>query len=496
MLAQENVVVDNQRGGQRAVLSFTPSEKGNFKYTVETPARPDETIRENNLQNLNITVTDPEIRILYAEGTLRWEYRYIKRVLERDPNVRLLSLVRLSEKTFYQQGNVTDIELAGFPKDLETLKRFNVIIVGDLPASALSREDMTNVREAVSAGAGFAMLGGYNAFADGGYAGTPIADLLPVAIETGGQDKNPFVPSLTDSGEVSPIFAGITDWFAGPSRRAGRELPALLGQTRIGRPKPGAVVLAENPLRSEEGANLPVLVAHNFGSGRAAAFAVDTTWQWYSSLRGMGLESPFVRFWGQFVRWLARRDAEEETGKPGVTAWVDKAFYNLGDEVTVTAEVRGADGLLTDKASVDAEVRGGEPLKAPLAAVAGSKGSYTATFKPGAAGVYDTTVSASEAGSGLGQAQAAFEVGVENAELRRIDLDEDNLRAIASASGGEYVPLVEFPSWAAAQKSAGETEQVIEVLNLRQPRVLYPLFILFVALMTAEWAWRKRLELP
>ena len=498
VVAQDNVAVDAERGDQRVVLSFTPAEKGNFKYTVEIPPRPEETIRENNVQTLNITVTDPQIRVLYVEGTLRWEYRYVKRVLERDPNVRLLALVRLSERTFYQQGNVTDVELTGFPKDLDTLKRFNVIILGDLPASALSAQDMTNVRDAVRGGAGLVMLSGYNSFADGGYAGTPLADVLPVTLDAadGGQDKNAFVPALTDQGEVSPIFAGITDYFAGPGRRAAREIPALLGQTKIGAPKPGATVLAVNPLRSDAAGSLPVLVTQAYGSGRSAAFAADTTWQWWSTMKGLDLDSPFVRFWGQMARWLARREGEDETGKPGVTAYVDKAYYSLGDEVVLTAEVRGADGLLSDKAAVDAAVAGPEPTKIPMGTIAGSKGSYTGRLKPSQPGTYEIAVNASEGGAALGEAKAGFEVGVENVELRRIDLDEDYLRKVAAESGGTYMPLVEFPTWAAKERSAGEAETVVEVLNLRQTRVLYPLFLLFVVMVTVEWVWRKRIEMP
>lgn len=498
VLAQENLALDTARGDQRVVLSFTPSRKGNFKFTVDIPRQSEEIISENNTRNLNITVADPQIRVLYVEGTLRWEYRYLKRILERDPNVRLLTLVRLSERTFYQQGNVTDIELTGFPSDLETLKRFNVIIIGDLPASALSRGDMANIDETVRAGAGLLMLGGYNSFSEGGYAGTPVAGALPVVVaETpAGQDRNEFVPQLTDLGELSPIFSGITEYFSGPARVAAREAPALLGQTIIGSPKPGASVLVSNPLRSDAAGDLPVLVVQDFGAGRTAAFAVDTTWQWYTAMKGMGLESPYVRFWGQFVRWLARQEAEEETGEPGVTVWIDKAFYGLGDDVRVTAEVRGADGLLTDKAAATAVLTGPEEITVPMGQEAGTKGRYRATLAPSLAGDYSVSVAATENGSELGSGLAAFEVGIENVELRRIDLDEDYLRSIASESGGQYIPLVEFPAYVAALRGENEAESTVVILNLRRKQVLYPLFIIFVALVTVEWIWRKRIEMP
>jgi uncharacterized membrane protein len=498
VLAQENLAIDSVRGDQKLVLSYTPIQKGNFKLSVKIPVQPDETIKENNARSLNITVTDARINVLYVEGTLRWEYRYVKRILERDPNVRLAALVRLSQRTFYQQGNVTDIQMSGVPQDLETLRKFNVIIIGDVPASAFSAADMANIRELVSSGAGFAMLGGYNSFADGGYAATPIADVLPVDLAdgAGGQDKNEFVPALTGEGEVNPIFAGITDYFGGPSRKPARDLPPLLGQSKIGRPKPAAAVLAVNPLRSDAAGSLPVIVVHNFGSGRAVAFAGDTTWRWYAPLVGLGMESPFVKFWGQLVRFLARREVEKESGRPGVTAFLDKAFYAPGDKVAITAEVRGSDGLLTDKAAVDAAVDGPAGFSTPLAAVAGSRGTYSAVIDAPAPGNYRVNVNAVQGAAPIGQAALGFDVEAEDVEMRRIDLDEDNLRRIASASGGLYVPLVEFASYVAGLEARGETEVTVEVLNLRRKGVLYPLFLIFIALATAEWVWRKRLEMP
>lgn len=497
VVTQENVILDTRRGNQKIVLPFTPTKKGNFKYTVKVAAQAGETILENNSRNLNITVTDPEIRVLYVEGTLRWEYRYLKRILERDPNMRLVALVRLSEKTFYQQGNCTDIELTGFPRDIETLKKFNVILVGDLDASAFSAQDRQNIRKAVYEGTGLMMLGGYNSFSPG-YADTPLAEILPVTIDpvSGSQDKNEFVPQLTDQGEVSPIFAGITDYFPGPGRQAVHQLPGLLGQVRLGRPKPGASVLAVNPLRNDSRGPLQVLVVQNFGAGRTAAFAGDTTWRWYAPMKGLGLESPYVRFWGQMIRWLARREAEQESGKPGVEAWLDKAFYALGDKVAIEARVRASDGLLTDGAAVKAAIGGPEKLQLPLGKAAGTAGAYEASFRPSRPGVYTLTVSAALDGKALGEMPLAFEVGKEDVEMRRIDLDEGLLRSIAAASGGSYVPLVDFPSFVANLQQKETTEKTVEFLNLRQKKVLYPLFLLFIALVTIEWVWRKRLQLP
>jgi uncharacterized membrane protein len=494
-IAAERLAVDGVRGDQEVVLSFTPEERGNFKYSVEVTGEPGENILENNFRSLNITVTDPQISVLYAEGTLRYEYRYLRRVLQKDPNLGFVALVRLDRNTFYQQGQVEGIELSGFPADVETLKKFDVLILGDLDASAFSERDFANIREMVYEGAGFLMTGGYNSLGTS-YDGTVAAEILPVATSDGTQDRNEFLPQLTDRGESSPIFAGITEYFGAPGRGASKKIPRLLGQVRLGRPKPAATVLAVNPLRRDEAGPLPVLVVGNFGAGRTAALAVDTTWRWYAPAKGLGLESPYVRFWGQLVRWLAGYEGEEEVGQPGLEAWLDKAFYALGDPVYISAKVRGGDGLLTDKARVQAHLEGPEEMTLSLGRAAGATNVYVGEVKPSKSGTYTLRLKAEVGGETAGETGVSFEVGKEDLEMRRVDLDEAALKRIASESGGEYMPLVDFPSYAGTLASARTTEKRVEFLSLRHRKALYVLFAVFVALVTAEWFWRRRLQLP
>ena len=54
-----------------------------------------------------------------------------------------------------------------------------------------------------------------------------------------------------------------------------------------------------------------MLAVQPVGKGRAAVFTSDTTRNWQQVPRAMDQESPFARFWGQMIRWLANRTAEE-----------------------------------------------------------------------------------------------------------------------------------------------------------------------------------------
>lgn len=68
---------------------------------------------------------------------------------------------------------------------LSELRRFDSIILQDIPADALTLDQQSALREFVrSLGHGLLALGGSNSYALGGYKGTPLEEVLPVTMET------------------------------------------------------------------------------------------------------------------------------------------------------------------------------------------------------------------------------------------------------------------------------------------------------------------------
>ncbi len=66
-----------------------------------------------------------------------------------------------------------------WPKRLEPGK-YDVILLGDIDSSAFSAEELAAMKLAVNRGAGLMMIGGLYNFGPGGYAETPLADVLPI----------------------------------------------------------------------------------------------------------------------------------------------------------------------------------------------------------------------------------------------------------------------------------------------------------------------------
>ncbi|KKK88790.1 hypothetical protein LCGC14_2739610, partial [marine sediment metagenome] len=243
------------------------------KLRIVAQPNPVEAVAEDNAAELHLLVTQPSIRVLYVEGTLRPEYKYLRRILATDPNVKLMSLVRLSENRFLAQGSIDNRQLQDLPRTDEEFGFFDVLILGDLDRTFLTRGQMDKIRQFVNDGKSLLMLGGRNSFGPGGYGGTPVEAALPVVCGSRSQQQETtrFVPQLTAGGQASPVFAGMAEFFGAPGRKPVKPLPALLGCVTVERAKPGAQVLAIHPNRRSATGPLVVLAVHNFGSGRAAA---------------------------------------------------------------------------------------------------------------------------------------------------------------------------------------------------------------------------------
>jgi uncharacterized membrane protein len=502
LLAAEPLRLDAAPGSQSIALTVTPTTVGRHTYQVTIPPDPAERRSENNSRQVHLLVTDPKIRVLYVEGVVRPEYKPLKSVLETDPNVELAALVQVRRGEFLQSGSLQGLTLSAFPQTIEDMRKFDVFILGDLDRSYFQAQQMENLKKAVSEGRGLLMTGGYNSFGPGGYEGTPVEAVLPVLVgpRDAGQETTPFVLKLTPEGADHPIFYGTTDFFQVQSARPREQLPELKGCTILGRARPGASVLAVHPARTGPSGPLIVLAVQPYGQGRTAAFAADTTYQWYLPFKALGRESPYVKFWGQMVRWLANKDIKEASDRPGVTLLVRKPYYNPGERVTVRAKVRAEEGRATNFAEVRAALLGPGPtdrknFSLPLAP--GGVGVYETELEPLDPGPYKVAVEARKDNQRLGDVEEVeFAVGRPNQEFERLNIDRALLKHLAQASGGQYYEPAAFADLVEALRGRTRKEDVHREVGLQTvPYFFAVLFGAFLLLVTGEWLVRKYYQL-
>ncbi len=490
-LERREITLDDVEGAQEVEFEIRPTVQGRHTYTVRVPAVGEEKIEENNQRSAVALVVEPGIRVLYLEGTLRAEYgALVQRFLSKDPDLEFCALLQTKTNVFLKRSNIEGLELDGIPSDPESISTFDVFLFGDLDSSYLRPEQQRLFVERVRDGAGLVMVGGYHSLGPGGYAGTPLGEVLPVALGDReiGQITDPFLPTLTPEGVHHPIFANIAGFFPtedGDSKVAG--LPPLLGCTRVGPARPGATVLATCPLADNRP---PVLAVQPVDKGRTAVFCGDTTRNWQQGPRAVDQDSPFLQFWGQLIRWLAGRSSEV-TAEASVVGSTDKGYYEPDQTVTLSAIVRDEEGEGTDDAAVTAKIKGpaGRPDEVELTVVPGPGGHYRGTYQPATAGPYEIAIEARLGEVALSADPIVIEVGRPNLEFEKLDLDEKTLGRIAANTGGRCVHI----STADHLIDQLDRTQRKKRVYLERPLFWPPLFwLLFVGLLTTEWVLRRR----
>jgi uncharacterized membrane protein len=249
-----------------------------FQFRLEP--LPSETVLQNNERTVLLRVEDEQPKILYVEGEPRWEFSFLRRAILSDKNLRLVTLLRQADGKFLRQGIESPKTLEkGFPVEKEELFKYKAVILGSVEASFFTFDQLRMISDFASLrGGGFLMLGGRNAYAQGGYINTPLEDLLPVYLSQGtgtaqGFQNQEFKVHLTSLGAQHPICRlsmsqdqNIKRWEAAPD---------LIGFNPTGGPKPGATVLALGSVLENSSQNPVILAYQRFGRGKSVAFTTD-----------------------------------------------------------------------------------------------------------------------------------------------------------------------------------------------------------------------------
>ena len=186
-LAERHDAGDGQSTTVR--VSFTTADAGPRLFRFRIEPQPDEQVTQNNARDALVEVSDRKERVLYMEGEPRFEAKFVRRAVEDDANLQVTILQRTAEDKYLRLDVGSPDELVGgFPKTREELFAYRAIILGSVEAASFSPDQLRMLADFVSKrGGGLLMLGGRRAFAEGGWAGTPVAEVLPVEFETGGR---------------------------------------------------------------------------------------------------------------------------------------------------------------------------------------------------------------------------------------------------------------------------------------------------------------------
>ena len=503
VIATESRVVETNDATISLRISHVPVETGFCRVQVTASLVPDGSrggravaLEGQPRAESLVQVTDNDLRVLYIEGRFRYETKFIAEALRSSKRITLDRCVL--HQPLRKAGR------SPLGERLEDWLGYHVILLGDVSADSFSAAQLEHIKTLVDQyGKGVAMIGGRKSFGGGGWQDTPLAAVLPVDLSrSAGQITQPVQPVPTRGGllaawmHIGGSGAGSEEASATACRKAWASLPPMPGANRLVA-KPAATVLAKGATGE------PMILYQRFGKGRALAIAFDTTWRWALSppveakaaakgaFDGAVLQK---RFWRQAVLMLAN---------PKGSVWVqaNRASYDLDalatgrEQIEVVAGAEDARGVPIADGPMRVTLTGPDGQVRPVALGRSDRMWRGVVVPPQKAGVYTLRAVATVEGQSR-RAEQTFTVVQRDLEALAVLADTSQLRAIARAGNGQYVPLRELGQLLAALKPAAEPRyrDVVESSPIL-PGWRWPVLLAIIGLLLGEWIVRKRIGL-
>ena len=489
IVSSQNVTLPPDGQSTTVRVNFTANDAGPRLFKVRIEPQSGEQVTQNNSRDALVEVWDRRERVLYMEGEPRFEMKFIRRAIGDDPNLAVTILQRTAEDK-YLRLDVSNAEevVGGFPKTREELFGYRAIILGSVEAASFTPDQLRMLADFVSKrGGGLLMLGGRRSFAEGGWAGTPVAEVLPVEFTDsprGQKQGEEYVASVS----THPTRAGLTYPVTqlGDTEQASSTkwdgMPSVTTVNPIHSVKPGATVLLTG--KTSDRQEQVVLAYQRYGRGKSLAFPVQDSWIWKMDASVAVEDTTHATFWRKLVRWLV-------DGVPDpveVTTSVDRV--EPGESVKLTGEIVDPTFTEVNDAHVVAEVKSpsGKTTEVPLEWTVSKDGEYKGAFVADEPGIYQVKATAVRNGTDLGSGVLHTRASAGDSEYFDAAMRSSLLNRLAEETGGRFFT----PSTAGALPEAisysGRGVTVVEERDLWDMPII---LMLILALIGADWGIRR-----
>ena len=467
--AQENMV-------------WTPPATGDYTLTMRVPRDMQELIPDNNKISAPISVRQEQLKVLVIESYPRWEYRYLRNALERDPGVEVTCLLFHPELPKVGGGRGY---IKRFPAANE-LSCYDVVFLGDvgIGPKQLTVEQAQALRQLVSAqAAGLVFIPGRAGWHDSLVSG-PLADLYPVVLDPGRtQGVGSGAPghfSLTEPGRRS-LLTRLEDTDQA-NAEVWRTLPGFYWYAGVQRAKSGTEILAVHERDTTASGRVPLIVTKTYGTGKVLFMGTDSAWRWRE-----GVEDRYhYRFWGQVARWMAYR--RQMAKGQSMRLFYSPDRPHVDDVVTLNANVMDSLGGPLDEGSVVVQAISPSGKTQTIRLQPGERdawGLFVGSFIPKEPGNYRLVASSAETGASV---QTDLSVQGLNRERKGRLARFDVLDEIARITQGKLAPISEVRSLLDYLATLPEPEPTVHRTRIWS----HPLWAGFLVLLLGVfWTARK-----
>jgi hypothetical protein len=463
---------------------WSPKKVGEYTLTIKVPPADDERITANNELSAPISIRKESLKVLVVDSFPRWEYRYLRNALARDPGVEVSCL--LYHPDLDAVGGGKDY-IKKFPKTLDELSKFDVIFLGDVGVGdgQLTGEDCRNIKGLVENQAtGLILMPGFRG-RQLSLMETQLSPLFPVLFDMrqprGWGSRVPAELQLTEAGSQS-LLTKLAD---SPKANTAvwRGLPGFQWYAPVLRAKVGSQVLAVHASESNENGRIALLATKTFGSGKILFMGTDGAWRWRE-----GVEDKYhYRVWGQVARWMAYQ--RNMAGGDSMRLFYSPDRPRTGETLSLNANVMALDGEPLQNGNVNVQIvaPSGNTQTVKLSAQSDEEqwGLFSGFFVPEENGEHFATVTCQETGASLDT-----KISVQGLEREKIGrpANLESLGEIAAITRGKMVSADQIQDLMDAIKDLKEPEPQIKRIRLWAHPIWAGTMILLLGLF---WVGRK-----
>lgn len=475
---------------------FVPDEAGRYVLAAEVEL-PDGEVHRTHRAQREISVRDDFLRLLSVEYEPTWEWRFLKEVFHRDPLVGQRGFRSYLRSADPQVRQSNELFLPTLALQRGEFFAYDVILLGDMPASALGTRFCEMAREFVGTfGGGLVVVAGPR-FGPGQLADTPLAEILPVEVgdQSRPSDQHEFVLRLASgAGKIDFMRLGADE---DESRRAWDNLGPLGWYQPVVRLHPRAIALAEHPTDTcvDGRTPQPLVAIRRYGRGEVVYLGFNETWR----LRRKHNETYYRRFWGQMIHRLGLSHAVG--GQKRFIVHTDRQQYRVDDSALVTVEAYDDQFQPLPDAKFPAGRLAAELIvPGPGLAATGSvqplkmekvrRGVFETRLALATAGEYRVRVDDPVTGQEI---ETRFQVTGLSVERRSSVRNVALAEALARETGGRSFELTNVDGVVDLIKLPSPAASGIEVVPLWNTWLGFG-FVVF--LMLGEWLVRKCVNLP